>query len=110
MLYLNFVTVAHDSSATQQLRRNPEHGVSAGATSRPVSCAIPLRKTADITAFKAKIVPVGEDQAPLIKQTNEIVRRIDNQIGRDVPFAEAEAVGGTFRAWAGCRALMARPR
>jgi tryptophanyl-tRNA synthetase len=29
-------------------------------------------------------VPVGEDQAPLIEQTNEIVRRINHQVGRDV--------------------------
>lgn len=29
-------------------------------------------------------MPVGEDQAPLIEQTNEIVRRINHQVGRDV--------------------------
>ena len=45
----------------------------------------------DITAFKATIVPVGEDQAPLIEQTNEIVRRINRQAGRDV-FVEAQAL------------------
>jgi tryptophanyl-tRNA synthetase len=36
-------------------------------------------------------VPVGEDQAPLIEQTNEIVRRINRQVGRDV-LPEAEAL------------------
>ncbi len=38
----------------------------------------------DITAFKASVVPVGEDQAPIIEQTNEIVRRINRQAGRDM--------------------------
>ena len=44
----------------------------------------PVAQAADITAFKAVVVPVGEDQAPLIEQTNEIVRRINHQVGRDV--------------------------
>lgn len=46
---------------------------------------------ADITAFKATVVPVGDDQAPMIEQTNELVRRVNAQIGRDV-LAEAAAV------------------
>jgi hypothetical protein len=49
----------------------------------------PVAQAADITAFKATVVPVGEDQAPLIEQTNEIVRRLNNQIGRNV-LVEAE--------------------
>jgi tryptophanyl-tRNA synthetase len=36
-------------------------------------------------------VPVGEDQAPLIEQTNEIVRRINRQVGKDV-LLEAQAL------------------
>jgi tryptophanyl-tRNA synthetase len=51
----------------------------------------PVSQAADITAFKANVVPVGEDQAPLLEQTNEIVRRINNQIGRNV-LVEAEAL------------------
>jgi tryptophanyl-tRNA synthetase len=43
------------------------------------------------TAFKATVVPVGEDQAPLLEQTNEILRRLNNQIGRNV-LVEAEAL------------------
>nr|WP_286907389.1 hypothetical protein [Roseovarius sp.] len=35
---------------------------------------------ADITAFKATVVPVGEDQAPLIEQTNEIVPDQRNRV------------------------------
>ena len=51
----------------------------------------PAAQAADITAFKATVVPVGEDQAPLIEQTNEIVRRINRQTGRDV-LLEAQAL------------------
>ena len=39
----------------------------------------------------ATVVPVGEDQAPLIEQTNEIVRRLNQQIGHDV-LVEAAAL------------------
>ena len=89
MLYLNFVTVA-------RLERNPTikdeirsrsfgHDIPAGFLCYPAAQA------ADITAFKATVVPVGEDQAPLIEQTNEIVRRINRQVGRDV-LPEAQAL------------------
>lgn len=44
----------------------------------------PVAQAADITAFKATVVPVGEDQIPMIEQTNEIVRRVNRQIGRDL--------------------------
>ncbi len=43
---------------------------------------LPVAQAADITAFKATVVPVGADQAPIIEQTNEIVRRINRQAGR----------------------------
>lgn len=44
----------------------------------------PVAQAADITAFKATVVPVGEDQIPMIEQTNEIVRRVNRQIGQDL--------------------------
>lgn len=82
MLYLNFVTVA-------RLERNPtikseiqmrgfERDIPAGFLCYPVAQA------ADITAFKATVVPVGEDQIPMIEQTNELVRRVNRQIGQDL--------------------------
>ncbi len=82
MLYLNFVTVA-------RLERNPtikseiqmrgfERDIPAGFLCYPVAQA------ADITAFKATVVPVGEDQIPMIEQTNEVVRRVNRQIGQDL--------------------------
>lgn len=82
MLYLNFVTVS-------RLERNPtikseiqmrgfERDIPAGFLCYPVAQA------ADITAFKASVVPVGEDQIPMIEQTNEIARRINRQVGQDI--------------------------
>jgi len=89
MLYLNFVTVA-------RLERNPtiKDEIHARGFGRDIPAGFlcyPVAQAADITAFKATLVPVGEDQAPLIEQTNEIVRRINNQIGRNV-LVEAEAL------------------
>jgi tryptophanyl-tRNA synthetase len=41
----------------------------------------PVSQAADITAFKAQLVPVGEDQVPMIEQTVEIVRRFNRTYG-----------------------------
>ncbi len=82
VLYLNLVTLA-------RLERNPtvraelglrgmERDVPAGFLCYPVSQA------ADITAFHATLVPVGEDQLPMIEQTNEVVRRVNRIAGQDV--------------------------
>ena len=38
----------------------------------------PISQAADITAFKATVVPVGEDQEPMIEQTREIVRKFNS--------------------------------
>ena len=82
VLYLNLVTVA-------RLERNPtvkaeidlrgfERDIPAGFLCYPVSQA------ADITAFRATLVPVGDDQLPMIEQTNEIVRRVNRLAGASV--------------------------
>ena len=55
-----------------------EAGLPAGFFTYPVSQA------ADITAFKATTVPVGEDQLPMIEQTKEIVRRFNQLYNREV--------------------------
>ncbi len=73
--YLNLVSVA-------RLERNPtvklelqqkdfNESIPAGFLCYPVSQA------ADITAFRATLIPVGEDQLPMIEQTNEIVRKFN---------------------------------
>ena len=89
MLYLNFVTVA-------RLERNPtiKDEIRARGFGRDIPAGFlcyPAAQAADITAFKATIVPVGEDQAPLIEQTNEIVRRINATAGAGI-LPEARAV------------------
>src|SRR6187431_2730749 len=89
MLYMNFVTVA-------RLERNPtiKDEIRARGFGRDIPAGFlcyPVAQAADITGFKATIVPVGEDQAPLIEQTNEVVRRINATAGR-VILPEALAV------------------
>jgi len=89
LLYLNFVTVS-------RLERNPtiKDEIQARGFDRDIPAGFlcyPVAQAADITAFKATVVPVGDDQAPLIEQTNEIVRRINRQAGRDV-LAETQAL------------------
>lgn len=82
MLYLDFVTVA-------RLERNPtiKEEIQLRGFGRDIPAGFlcyPVSQAADITAFKAAIVPVGADQAPMIKQTNEIIRRINGQAGREI--------------------------
>ncbi|RBP17733.1 tryptophanyl-tRNA synthetase [Roseiarcus fermentans] len=89
MLYLNFVTVA-------RLERNPtiKDEIQARSFGRDIPAGFlcyPAAQAADITAFRATVVPVGEDQAPMIEQTNEIVRRINRQVGRGL-LVEARAL------------------
>lgn len=87
--YLNLVTVARlerNPTVKEEIRlRGFERDIPAGFLTYPASQA------ADITAFKAALVPVGEDQIPMIEQTNEIVRRFNRTVGRDV-LVEAKAL------------------
>lgn len=80
--YLNLVTVARlerNPTIKEEIRlRNFERDIPAGFLTYPVSQA------ADISAFKATLVPVGEDQIPMIEQTNEIVRRFNRLANQDV--------------------------
>ena len=82
VLYLNLVTVA-------RLQRNPT--VRAESELRGFEGAIPagflvypVSQAADITAVRATLVPVGDDQLPMIEQTNEIVRRLAHLAGHSV--------------------------
>jgi len=51
----------------------------------------PISQVADITFLRANLVPVGEDQLPMIEQTNEIVRAFNRTYQTDV-LIEAEAI------------------
>lgn len=78
--YLNLVTTSRLSrnptvKAEIQMRGFAEEGLPAGFFTYPVSQA------ADITAFDANVVPVGEDQLPMIEQTREIVEKFNRTYG-----------------------------
>ena len=77
--YMDLVTVS-------RLQRNPtvktEIQMRNFETSIPVGFfTYPISQAADITAFRATTVPVGEDQEPMIEQTREIVRRFNHIYG-----------------------------
>jgi tryptophanyl-tRNA synthetase len=82
VLYLNLVTVArlerNPTVKTEVELRGFERDIPAGFLCYPVSQA------ADITGFRATLVPVGDDQLPMIEQTNEIVRRVNRLAGASV--------------------------
>ena len=77
--YMNLVTVS-------RLQRNPtvksEIQLRNFEASIPVGFfTYPISQTADITAFKATTVPVGEDQEPMLEQAREIVRKFNSIYG-----------------------------
>ena len=93
MYYLNLVTVS-------RLQRNPtvkdEIKQRDFGTSIPAGFLVyPISQAADITAFKADLVPVGGDQLPMIEQTNEIVRGF-NRIYECSVLVEAKALLSNF--------------
>lgn len=78
--YMNLVTLARlqrNPTIKEELKlRNFEGTIPMGFLTYPVSQA------ADITAFDATIIPVGDDQEPMIEQTREIVRSFNNIYGK----------------------------
>ncbi len=80
--YLNLVTwnrLKHNPTVKQEIvQKGYGESIPAGFMVYPVSQA------ADISAFKADLVPVGEDQLPMIEQTNEIVRHFNRIYKADV--------------------------
>ena len=86
--YMNLVTTARLSrnptvKAEMQMRGFADAGLPAGFFTYPVSQA------ADITAFDATVVPVGEDQLPMIEQTREIVQKFNNTYGETLVMPRA---------------------
>ncbi|WP_311408261.1 tryptophan--tRNA ligase [Liquorilactobacillus uvarum] len=80
--YLNLVTVSrlerNPTVKAEIQQKNFERSIPAGFFVYPVS------QTADITAFKANLVPVGDDQEPMIEQAREIVRSFNTIYGQDI--------------------------
>lgn len=77
--YMNLVTVSRlqrNPTVKSEIKmRNFEASIPVGFFNYPISQA------ADITAFKATVVPVGEDQMPMIEQTKEIVHKFNATYG-----------------------------
>ena len=80
--YMNVVTVSrlerNPTVKNEIAQKNFETSIPAGFLCYPISQA------ADITAFDANIVPVGEDQTPMLEQTREIVRKIHELYGENI--------------------------
>ena len=77
--YMNLVTVSrlqrNPTVKSEIQMRNFEASIPVGFFTYPIS------QTADITAFKATTVPVGEDQEPMLEQAREIVRKFNAVYG-----------------------------
>ena len=76
MYYSNLVSVS-------RLYRNPtvKNEIESKNFGRAIPTGFltyPVSQAADITAFKGELVPVGDDQLPMIEQTNEIVRNVNS--------------------------------
>jgi len=86
--YLNLVTLSRlqrNPTVKQEIKlRDFETSIPAGFLTYPVSQA------ADITAFNANIIPVGDDQLPMIEQTREIVRSFNSMYGSTLVEPAAE--------------------
>ena len=86
--YLNLVSTARLSrnptvKAEIQMRGFADEGLPTGFFAYPVSQA------ADITAFNATVVPVGEDQLPMLEQTREIVEKFNRIYGQTLVMPKA---------------------
>ena len=81
--YMDLVTLS-------RLERNPTVKTEIKQKGLPVTpCQVgfltyPVAQAADITAFKATLVPVGDDQEPMLEQTREIVRSFNRTYNVDV--------------------------
>ena len=89
MFYANLVSIArlerNPTVKTEIKQKNFGEGVPSGFVFYPISQA------ADITAFKATHVPVGEDQLPMIELTREIARSFNQTYEQEV-LVEPEAI------------------
>ena len=93
VFYLNLVTL-------ERVLRNPtvkdEIKQKGFGQNIPLGFAMyPVSQAADITVFNADLVPVGEDQLPMIEQTREIVRKFNSLYNK--VFVEPEALVGEVK-------------
>ena len=80
--YMDLVTVArlerNPTVKTEIKQKDFKDSIPVGFLNYPVSQA------ADITAFKATVIPVGDDQEPMLEQTREIVRTFNRVYNTDI--------------------------
>ena len=97
VFYSNLVTIARlernptvktEIASKKEIFGNNGESITYGFLGYPVS------QSADITAFSADLVPVGEDQLPVLEQTREIVRKFNSIYGETLK--EPEVVLGKF--------------
>jgi tryptophanyl-tRNA synthetase len=95
VLYLDLVTVARlqrNPTVREEIRqRGMQRSIPAGFLAYPVSQA------ADITGFRGTVVPVGEDQIPVIEQSNEIVRAVNRLADAEILPRARPLLSGTSR-------------
>ena len=92
VFYLNVVTVARalrnptvKGEIAEKRERGDKADIFGAEFDFPLGFLVyPVHQAADITAFDADLVPVGEDQLPMIEQTREIVRKIHNLYGEGI--------------------------
>jgi tryptophanyl-tRNA synthetase len=89
MYFLNLVNLGrlqrNPTVKTEMRQKGYDEGVPVGFLTYPINQA------ADISQFKATVVPVGEDQVPMIEQTNDLVRNF-NRIYKTSVFRECKAL------------------
>jgi len=89
LYYMNLVNIGrlqrNPTVKTEMKQKGFDEGVPVGFLTYPINQA------ADISQFKATIVPVGEDQVPMIEQTNDLVRNF-NRIYKCSVFTECKAL------------------
>ncbi len=92
MYYMNLVTlprVLRNPTVKSEIAQKEYDKEGAGV---PVGFACyPISQAADITAFKANIIPVGDDQEPMLEQAREIARTFNRTYGKDI-LVECKAV------------------
>jgi tryptophanyl-tRNA synthetase len=89
LYYMNLVNIGrlqrNPTVKTEMKQKGFDEGVPVGFLTYPINQA------ADISQFKATVVPVGEDQVPMIEQTNDLVRNF-NRIYKCAVFTECRAL------------------
>ena len=89
--YSNLVTVARlhrNPTIKTEIKQKKELFGSEGESVTYGFLGYPVSQAADITAFDGDVIPVGEDQLPLIEQTREIVRKFNSIYGETLKLPE----------------------